>query len=165
MKNVNFLKENLSGVYMINCRYNGKVYIGSSNVVYGRISGHLNQLRNGTHYCGGCSKEKSEIQLDFDLYGESNFDFFIIESFKKIDDKDLKELEFKYMVKYNSLNSPFGYNKSIPNGTAALVFKSAVNCITINKTQKNKINNFSLSNLTKKEIKEISKISKNIKFR
>lgn len=61
----------LPGVYMILCLANNKRYYGESNNVSSRISQHKSRLRRNIH-------EIPELQRDFNLYGEENFEFSAI---------------------------------------------------------------------------------------
>jgi hypothetical protein len=71
--NLNKNKENLfgftkSGIYCITCLKNNKHYIGQSKNVKARLNAHKNKLRRKLH-------DNSELQKDFNLYGEKNFFF------------------------------------------------------------------------------------------
>lgn len=74
-----------SGIYMIRCLRNEKVYIGRSSDIDGRFMAHYYILRQGTHY-------NSEFQRDFDLFGE---DAFVCDILKLVssEDKELLVLE------------------------------------------------------------------------
>lgn len=74
-----------SGIYMIRCLRNEKVYIGRSSDIDGRFMAHYYILRKGTHY-------NSEFQRDFDLFGE---DAFVCDILKLVssEDKELLVLE------------------------------------------------------------------------
>lgn len=58
----------LPGVYMILCLANNKRYYGQSKNVSSRLSQHKSKLRRNIH-------EIPELQRDFNLYGEENFEF------------------------------------------------------------------------------------------
>lgn len=45
------------GLYRINCKVNGKVYIGESTIICGRIRSHFAELAVGKHHC-------KELQAD-----------------------------------------------------------------------------------------------------
>ena len=61
------------GIYEIRCLVSGKVYVGSSKNVPGRLYKHRWQLRKGQHY-------NLHLQRAWDLYGEESF------TFKKVSD-------------------------------------------------------------------------------
>ena len=61
----------LPGVYMILCLANNKRYYGESKNLSIRLSQHKSRLRKNMH-------ENLELQRDFNLYGENNFEFSCI---------------------------------------------------------------------------------------
>lgn len=61
-----------SGIYKIENKVNGKVYIGSSNSIKRRWQKHKALLRHGKH-------QNSHLQAAWDKYGEDNFSFSVIE--------------------------------------------------------------------------------------
>ncbi len=68
------LHHNLSmgpGVYAIYSRKNGKIYIGESAHVIGRLSTHWRFLNKRVHEC-------AELQADWLTFGEENFVFSIL---------------------------------------------------------------------------------------
>lgn len=93
---------NVSGIYKIVNKVNGKYYVGSSKNIFERKSRHLKSLRNGSHH-------SIHLQRAFNKYGENNFDFIIMETCE-IDDTLLREQFFLDELK------PFlpeiGYNMS-----------------------------------------------------
>jgi len=60
------------GVYKIECRPNGRVYVGSSKRIYRRWSEHRAALRRNRHHC-------RHLQRAWNVYGESQFTFLILE--------------------------------------------------------------------------------------
>lgn len=103
-----FKNYRYAGVYKIENKRNGKVYIGSSENVEKRLSEHLSNLLRGTHHC-------KEMQKDFDdkhrmvtdvLYVEviHNHRSLICEAQHR-----LHYMERKFMKEYNSIEK--GYNK------------------------------------------------------
>lgn len=79
-----------SGVYKITNIINGKLYIGSSNNCKRRLREHFSQLRHNKHF-------NRKLQFAFNKYGESNFNFDIIEYVKN--DDLLLEREQYYLNK------------------------------------------------------------------
>lgn len=61
-----------SGIYKIQCRANGRIYIGSAKNLSTRKYQHLYALRLGTHY-------NRHLQNAWNKYGEDEFDFSILE--------------------------------------------------------------------------------------
>lgn len=60
------------GVYKITNLVNGKVYYGSSCNVMLRFSNHRSRLRRGNHH-------NIHLQRSWDVYGESSFEFRVVE--------------------------------------------------------------------------------------
>lgn len=87
-------KEAICGVYMITNIVNGKIYIGSSNDIKKRWAQHKRELKNGTH-------DNPHLQNAWNLYGESNFKFEILE------ECSLKE-QFQKEQVYLDTFQPFG---------------------------------------------------------
>lgn len=75
-------------IYAIKNKVNGKTYIGSTNNFYYRKSGHLSSLRKGRHH-------SPILQRAFNKYGESAFDFVILE--RVSDPTQLMVREQKYL--------------------------------------------------------------------
>lgn len=65
-------KFELSGVYIITNKLNGKFYVGSGGSIFSRWFNHTCHLKNGTHV-------NSKLQLAYDKYGLENFKFEILE--------------------------------------------------------------------------------------
>ena len=91
------LKEN-SGVYVIQCKENGRMYIGSSKRLRERISNHKRCLEDGNHHC-------IDLQLDYNKYGKENFDIKILEY---CNEADARKRELEYIDNLNI--KKFGYN-------------------------------------------------------
>lgn len=90
------------GVYLIRCKANGRIYIGSSRNIYYRFTDHKRFLKNGIHHC-------RKMQDDYDLFGADSFEYQIVEL---CSEQDKLKLEKYYMEEvYHSLNTDNGYNK------------------------------------------------------
>ena len=75
---------NRIGIYSIQNKINGKVYIGKTGMNFGdRWDSHRSLLRNGKHF-------NQHLQRAWDKYGEENFEFIIIEDCQ-VEDLDNKE--------------------------------------------------------------------------
>lgn len=96
-----------SGIYKIENKLNGKVYIGQSVNVFKRINVHRTNLRRGVH-------GNSHLQLSCNKYGEDTFTFEVLEF---CGEDKLNEKEAKWIIHYNSTNKDFGYNRMIPDPT------------------------------------------------
>lgn len=88
------------GIYCIKNVTDGKRYIGQSKDVWRRFNNHISSLDRNSH-------KNRHLQSAWNLYGQSNFDFTILE-ICSIDSLD--ELESKYINQYNTMNENFGYN-------------------------------------------------------
>jgi group I intron endonuclease len=96
---------NISCVYAIVNSLNNKRYIGSTKMFQGRYTTHLNYLKDNRHH-------NKLLQDDYNKFGEDNFYF---EIFELIDDfSNISDIEEKYMDKYRTLYSDFGYNINNP---------------------------------------------------
>jgi hypothetical protein len=100
------------GVYMILCRANNKRYFGQSANVSARLSQHRSRLRRNIH-------EIPELQRDFNLYGEDNFDFAVIWINRKATTNELRAMENEFVgrfygVCYNSVNATNHRGKNNP---------------------------------------------------
>lgn len=94
----------MPGIYAIRCNINEKVYIGQTSGKFnGRFNAHRCDLRKG--------KGIQKLQIDWNLYGEDNFDFIIIEFIEDKKARNLKEKE--YIQLFDSINN--GYNTA-PGG-------------------------------------------------
>lgn len=93
------MASKICGVYKITNKINDKFYIGSSNNVEHRWYQHKIQLRAGEH-------PNAHLQHAWNLYGEDNFIFEIIE-------RCLPEIQFEREQHYLDTLNPFddrGYN-------------------------------------------------------
>jgi group I intron endonuclease len=91
----------LGGIYSIVNKINGKRYVGSAVILNERRNTHFYFLRHGKHY-------NPHLQAAWNKYGESNFEFEILE---EVEDKSqLTVREQHWMDFYKSYNSENGYN-------------------------------------------------------
>ena len=81
------------GIYCIENLINEKKYIGLSKDIERRISDHKNYLRKNKHI-------NDHLQFAWNTYGESNFNFRIIEL---CDENMLREREIYYINKIRKL--------------------------------------------------------------
>jgi len=97
------------GVYQIKNKINGKLYIGSTKNLMGKINSHKFQLKNGLH-------TNKEMQKEFKEIGEEGFSFDILDHLKPKEDlnydhtEELKTLEEMWIEKLQPFNEK-GYNK------------------------------------------------------
>lgn len=86
------------GIYGIRNKYNGKIYVGKTINNFGdRWDCHKAQLRGGYH-------ENKLLQEDWNTYGESNFEFFIIYDCVNGESReDVNRLEMEEIKKFKDL--------------------------------------------------------------
>lgn len=84
-----------------------KMYIGQDSHVFmnHRLKQHLNDLRHGLHY-------NTEMQNDFDEYGENSITYTILDFSDTYTHEELNMLEAYYIEKYNTFKSNNGYNET-----------------------------------------------------
>lgn len=128
-------KERKIGIYCVLNVVDGKRYVGSSIHIMQRIAQHKADLR---HH----NKRESEIlQKAWDIFGQENFKFEIIEF---CDLATLEDREKFWIKFYNSNNSDFGYNMSLGGAGAGLGCKQTENSKKL-KSDANKGRKFSES--------------------
>lgn len=88
----------VSGIYKIENKVNGKIYVGSSKDIKNRWMQHKRELNKNTHH-------SVKLQRAWNKYGEENFEFSILE--ECAEDKRLY-LEQYYIDKFKSFFE--GYN-------------------------------------------------------
>ena len=82
------------GIYGIRNINSGKIYIGKSTDIKSRFSFHKSKLKHNKHF-------NDHLQEDWNLYGEFNFEFIILEECLK---EELNEKEIIYVKKIKEEN-------------------------------------------------------------
>ena len=96
------LRLNVTGVYKIVCKKNGKVYVGSSTkCLRSRRMQHISALRKGTHF-------STSLQADYDCHGESEFEFVVIH---RLPVEACRKTETAEIKLHNAANPEGGYNQ------------------------------------------------------
>ena len=95
----------VSSIYAIRCKATGKVYIGRSQNPRERMKQHLQHLKRGDNHYGTAS-----FKEDFDKYGASGFEGYILET--GIAPGKFREREAFWIAEYNATNPEYGYNKN-----------------------------------------------------
>lgn len=90
------------GIYKIENKVNGKVYIGSSANLSRRLYEHRRLLRNGVH-------RNAHLQSAWIQYGEESFDLRVIE----LTAVDALFYERKWIAAFRSAERDFGYNIAV----------------------------------------------------
>lgn len=105
MKNFN------SGIYLITNKINNKHYVGSTHNFTSRWKGHKSMLNRNVHF-------NSHLQASWNKYGESAFEFSILEeidsSLEDLDEKLIIQEEY-YILKYDCIKN--GYNTRLKCNT------------------------------------------------
>ena len=94
----------ISSIYAIRCKTTGKVYIGRSQDPLARTKQHFQKLKNGSCECGTAS-----FQEDFNKYGASDFEMYILES--GVVPGKFREREAYWIGEYQATDHRYGYNK------------------------------------------------------
>ncbi len=96
--------EKKSGIYAIQNKIDGKIYVGSAiNIKYRRYS-HLRSLNNGNHH-------SVKLQRAWTKYGEDAFVFFVLEL---VESKDMLIQKEQMWIDRFDAYGPNGYNM-VPN--------------------------------------------------
>ena len=95
-------KNIIIGIYCIKNIHNNKAYIGQSNNIMNRWCSHRSKLNKNKH-------GNKHLQFAWNKYGESSFEFLIIE---ECDISIIDEREKYWISYYNSTNICFGYNNN-----------------------------------------------------
>lgn len=93
----------MQGIYKIENRITGKVYIGQSHNVEQRWYKHTTMLNKNWHFC-------EKLQKDWDEYGKSKFNFVLIEDLSGEDEKVYLDREQYWIDYYGGIDSDNLYN-------------------------------------------------------
>jgi group I intron endonuclease len=96
-----------SGIYVIRCLVNGKVYIGSAIDIRGRLSVHRSALNRNKH-------KNYRLQKAWNEYGSDQFVWEVLEYVYKME--LLWVVEAEYIVRYKATERRFGFNSKVANG-------------------------------------------------
>ena len=91
----------ICGIYKIQNKVNGKVYVGASRNIKARFRQHKSTLRNNVHIC-------KELQSEYTEYGEDQFFHEVLEV---CDEELLNKREQFWTDKLKSNNANYGYNR------------------------------------------------------
>lgn len=121
------------GIYQILNKVTFKCYVGSTKrSFHDRFKDHKRFLKQDKH-------PNKHLQSAWNKYGEESFEFEILEVIdKSLDKLYFLEQEQYWIVKFNSFNREFGYNR-VANPSANIKFKSKIklfNKVLKDKTKK-----------------------------
>lgn len=112
--------KQLSGIYQIRCKPNGKIYIGSAVNLFDRWRKHRQSLRLGKH-------KNRHLQQSWEKYGEEGFEFIVLEYVPR---SDLLRAEQEWIDKTRCTNRKIGFNlypiAGSPGDTFVQVWKGFV---------------------------------------
>lgn len=91
------------GIYKIENKINGKIYIGQSVCIENRWKQHIRELNKDSH-------KNQHLLSSWKKYGQENFDFDII---CICNSDELDEKEIYYIDLYKTYNYKYGYNMTI----------------------------------------------------
>lgn len=89
------------GIYKVQNLQNGKFYLGSSNNLAKRRREHFWALMHNKH-------TNPYLQNAFNKHGKGNFRFIVLEHVR--DEDRLREIEQRYLDRYNACDRDVGYN-------------------------------------------------------
>ena len=124
----------ISGIYVIKNISNGMAYVGQTNNFNRRVTEHRSDLKGNRH-------GNQPLQQDWNVFGESNFIFFVIE---ELNGRDINEMERMYINMYKSIY-PNGYN--LRNGGRKL--------FEVSEFSKKKLSDFNKGRIISEEHKKI----------
>lgn len=97
--------RNKKGIYAILNVKNAKIYIGSSqHAISSRLCRHFKDLERGNHF-------NKHLQASWNKYGKTSFACFVLE----LSNDKIIEKETEWILKLESKNNKFGYNKLDPS--------------------------------------------------
>ena len=99
-----------SCIYAIRCKATGRVYIGRTYRLEFRINEHFKELRSGAkgYYAKHSYQPKLNFQKDYDTYGESSFEVYILQ--ENVPPELCRQAEKAWIREYDATNPLHGYN-------------------------------------------------------
>nr|ALO21551.1 putative GIY YIG homing endonuclease [Haematococcus lacustris] len=108
----------LPGIYMILCLKNNKRYYGETTNVSARLSKHKSKLRRNIH-------EVSELQRDWNIYGESFFEFITLYISSVCNKIQRVALEVEYIARHYDIC----YNKILNSSRKKTILFRGINIV------------------------------------
>lgn len=100
--------KNYIGIYMIKCKGNNQIYIGSSTNMQDRWRQHISHLRAGNHH-------STYLQRSYNKYGEDSFEFSVLLQMFEPNEELLRLNEWYYIEQYKpqfNIASPVLYERT-----------------------------------------------------
>lgn len=97
-----------SGIYLIENKINGYLYVGQASDIKKRWKHHLNRLNNND------GKPNLHIQSAWNKYGSDNFEFTVLE---RCDTEELNKREIYWIKKLNTCHNQKHYNMNEGGGS------------------------------------------------
>jgi len=117
--------KKIAGIYAITNKVNGKKYIGYSESILKRWDNHKYLLRRDLGHC-------THLQSTWNIYGEKNFEFSILEILPdNLTKQEYEAVETIWVLKFNTHLSEFGYNGVLPGSIP--LYKEEENNTIINR--------------------------------
>ncbi len=151
--------SNKSGVYRIVNIINNKCYVGQAINIRRRKNYHFSRLRSNSHY-------NQHLQDAFNLYGESNFIFEILEIVEFPQDfvsnmknyrKYLEPFEQKWIDFYQAAKGEYGYNGRPAAGSPLGCTHNELTLIKMGVSQRKRFRENPITEETKNKISESQK--------
>lgn len=97
--------KNTICIYCLENQENGKRYIGKTKDLYNRIRHYFYDFKHQRN-----DHINDHLLNAFNKYGLESFEWWIVESFDKLNNDLMKEREKEYIEVYNTLDKEKGYN-------------------------------------------------------
>lgn len=94
---------NKSGIYLIRCLVDNKVYIGKAKCIYSRMHEHVSKM-NSKH-----KNENAHLINAWHKYGRDNFEYVVLE-YLPFEENLLRERELYWQKAYKVIQRDKGYN-------------------------------------------------------
>lgn len=102
------LESRLYSVYAVRCKVNGKIYVGCTSDVRCRIRSHFQQLQRGQKRSCGTHSGGAAWQRDYDTFGESAFEYYVLQD--QISYADKANAEAYWIARLHAKEEEHGYN-------------------------------------------------------
>ncbi|WP_296885384.1 GIY-YIG nuclease family protein [uncultured Methanobrevibacter sp.] len=115
-QNLKWNLHNISGIYLIENKINGHLYVGQAIDIKKRWIHHQNRLNNND------GKPNLHLQSAWNKYGAENFNFYVLE---RCDSNELNQREIYWIKKLNTCHNQNHYNMN-EGGSTNLGYKHTI---------------------------------------